>query len=87
MTSNGYDIRQYPLSRPPVNIATSLFFELEQARLSYGMTPAEFEALPGNPEWAGYGKLSKAHVLVSYRLTALIGAVESEARAKASERH
>ncbi len=63
-------------------------YELEQSRLYAGLTAAEFDALPGAPEWCteATGWRSKCHILLLYRMSNVIPAVVNDAAAKAMNR-
>lgn len=64
-------------------------YELEQARLYAGLSPVEFEILPGNPEWVlpdATDWRTKAHILLLYRMSSTIPAVAQDAAARQMER-
>jgi hypothetical protein len=61
-------------------------YELEQARVYAGISIAEFDALPGTPEWMQSGERSKAHILVLYRMSNAIPAAVSDAQSREMER-
>lgn len=69
-------------------ISYTMVYELEQARLYAGLTAAEFDAMPGTPEWCTEetGWRSKCHILLLYRMSNRIPAVVEDAAAKDMER-
>jgi len=50
------------------------------------MSIAEFDALPGTPEWTIDNERSKAHILVLYRMSNAIPAAVNDAQAREVER-
>jgi hypothetical protein len=64
----------------------SSIYEQEQSRIYAGMSVAEYDALPGTPDWAVDGQRTKAHILVLYRMSNAIPAAISDAQARESER-
>lgn len=87
MTVNGSPIQNYPLPKSNVAIFYSLEFEAQQARLFAGMSVMEYEALPGDPTWCDETQpMSKADVIVLYRMSNLISAVQTHAAAKRTGR-
>lgn len=61
-------------------------YEQEQARVYAGMSAAEYDALPGSPDWAVDGQRTKAHILVLFRMSNAIPAAISDAQGRESER-
>ena len=69
-------VHQYRLSSTPTQVTYSLDFELERARLEYGLTKMEFESLPGTREWVTEDQpLCKCDVLAVYRINQLLPVV------------
>lgn len=62
----------------------SLAFEELQALTAMGMTLADYEALPGTPDWINpaHPTLCKSDVIAWYRLSGRIPAVQQTAAAK-----
>lgn len=84
---NGSPIQEYHIQPGPAKIAYSLEFEKYQALRQSGLTPDEFDALPGAPIWLQPGQtLSKCHVLMAYRMQKWIEAAGSEAQRRDFER-
>lgn len=82
VTTNGTDARQYVFkSKSPKKIALSMALEYQLARQWFGLSAAEFDLLPGNPEWAN-GSLSKADVLAAYRMYRLMDAISQDVSIK-----
>ena len=87
MTANGRTIRDYPLPKASVAIRYSIEFEEQEARIFAGMSLQEFNRMPGTPEWCDdMNPLSKADVVVLYRMHGLIGAVQEHAAATKGRR-
>ncbi len=76
------------MERSALNVTYSLAFEEVQARVEMGLTPEQYEALPGTPAWVDPDNptLSKCDVLAWYRLSKLIPAVMQAAEAKKAKR-
>lgn len=80
MMVNGYPIDQYPFPPSRVRFSTSSAFNAEEARIESGLSRAEFEALPGDPEWIDEDdpiQISKADVLVASYFRKLVEIVQS----------
>lgn len=77
------DITRYPLKKPPAHISYALEFEEQEARVHAGLSIVEYNELPGDPIWCNEQyPISKAEILVSYRLHYQIKAVQDEIAAK-----
>lgn len=88
MQANGDDIRTYPLDRTPVYIEYSLYFEAERARVQAGLSLAEFNALPGSPEWCtDASPVSKCDLIAFMRLDQLVNLVMQDAALKKAKSH
>lgn len=61
---------------------------MEQARIYAGLSMAEWDALPGVPEWIDPERhaRSKSHILVLYRMSNAIPAAANDAQAREAER-
>lgn len=87
VTADGRPIQDYYIKPGPVHITHSLEYEKVMARAMVGLSIAEFEALPGNPEWCLPGQnLSKCHVLMAYRMNKWIEAAGNEGQRRDMER-
>lgn len=84
---NKVDIKQYVIPKQPVVIEFGLDLEEHQARIFSGLSPLEYNELPGDPHWCNeLAPVSKSHVLAVYRLTRLIAAVQDDVNAKRAKR-
>ena len=88
MKVDGNPIDEYVYRPQVATISYTIAYELEQARLYAGVTSAEFDSMPGSPEWCteATGWRSKCHVLVLYRMSTAIPAAANDAAAKDMER-
>ena len=76
-------IHEYRFSRPPIEVTYSLEFELERARLDYGLTKSEYDVLPGTRAWmTETDTLCKCDVLAVFRINQLIPLVFADAAAR-----
>ena len=81
MTVNRQDIRNYPLPRGRIVFRYSLEYEEQEARISYGLSPDEYDKLPGCSWWCDKDHpISKSEVIAMWRLRRLMAAVEEHAR-------
>lgn len=66
----------------------SLEFEQQQARVKAGLSVAEYEQLPGTPQWARRRGLStsKCHVIMWYRQERRLQIVGDDIQAREMER-
>lgn len=69
------------------SISYSLDYELEQARIYAGLPIAEWDALPGTPDWIDPERPSrtKSHLLVLYRMSNVIPAAAQDAQIRQQE--
>jgi hypothetical protein len=80
---NNKDAKQYVFAnKSSKKIATSAALEHQLARSWYGLSHEAFEQLPGNPDWARDGELSKADVIAAYRAHRLLEAISNDAQMK-----
>lgn len=88
MTVNGSPIDDYHYRPAAAMITYSAAYEQEQSRIYAGMSIAEYDVLPGTPEWIdpAKGGRSKAHILMLYRMSNAIPASASDAQAREMER-
>lgn len=82
---NGGAIDSYTFRPSAAAIAYSAAYEQEQARIYAGMSMAEYDSLPGTPEWCVGDERSKSHILMLYRMSNTIPAVASDAQARKAE--
>jgi hypothetical protein len=85
--ANGQEIEEYRLDKPPIAIVHAGAFEEIEARTMAGLSQAEYDALPGTPEWITDSgpSISKSHVVAFARMKRRIEAVYYHAQAKASK--
>lgn len=82
-TINQNDIMRYPLKKAPATITYSIDFEEHEARIHAGLSLKEYNDLPGDPAWCTEQfPVSKAEILVSFRLHYQILAVQDDIAAK-----
>lgn len=89
MRVNGQPINDYHFRPQVATITHTMPYELEQARLYAGLSPLEFDALPGTPEWVLADAMdwrTKAHILLLYRMSTAIPAVAQDAANRQMER-
>ena len=88
MKVDGNPIDEYRVRPSIASISYTIGYELEQARLYAGLTAAEFDAMPGTPEWCTEmtGWRSKCHILMLWRMSNTIPAVMQDASIKDMER-
>lgn len=80
---NGRPIREYQLPKTNVTVSYSIELEEQEARMFAGIGIAEYETMPGTPDWCDENyPLSKSDVIVMYRMHHLIAAVQEHARSK-----
>lgn len=80
---NRKPINQYPLPKAVSTIQYSLEFEEFLARTHAGIPIAEYEAMPGDPRWCTSTQpVSKAEIVVAYRLQNRIHAIQEDVQAK-----
>jgi len=86
--ANGYPIGDHSYLKSPLTVTYSAAFEREEARIAAGLTREQFEALPGDPQWVDPNNptLSKAEVLVYYRMHNVIRSVAEDVRAREMNR-
>ncbi len=74
--------------KSPITITYNVAFEMEEARVEAGLTPDEFEELPGNPCWAHINNTrhSKAGIVVWFRHRRAIVAVAQDAVNREAQR-
>lgn len=83
--ANGLPIENYAFKNPPsVNISYAQLFDEHQARIWAGLSLEEYHALPGAPRWVDpeTGGMSKAEVLMLYRMHHRIHSVSQDAQTK-----
>lgn len=82
--ARGEDIDQYRLDQPAIEIIHRGAFEEVEARTIAGLSQAEYDALPGTPDWlTDEGPtISKSHVVAYARLKRRIEAVYIDAQQK-----
>ena len=75
--ANGEPIENFALDRPAIAIQETGFFEELEARAALNLSQAEYDALPGVPDWIAENgpSISKAHVIAFYRMKARIEGV------------
>lgn len=89
MSVNGSPIDDYSYRPSAASITYSMAYEQEQSRIYAGMSIAEYDDLPGSPEWIdpARGGRSKAHILMLYRMSNSIPAAANDAQAREAERN
>ena len=78
---NNNDAKRYRFKRRSKgSIASSASLEQEMARVWAGLSLAEFDDLPGNPEWVNYHnpKRSKASIVAAYRMANLLDSIQDD---------
>lgn len=85
--ARGEDIEQYRLETPPIDIIHRGAFEELEARTIAGLSQAEYDSLPGTPDWLTDNgpTISKSHVVAYARLKRRIEAVYMDATQKQSK--
>lgn len=88
MTVNGEPIDDYTFRPAAASIAYTLEYEMEQARIYAGLPIAEWDALPGTPDWIDPERPSrtKSHMLILYRMNNAIPAAAQDAQIRKQER-
>jgi hypothetical protein len=82
VTAGGSPISQYRYRhKQAIAITYTLAFEEQQARIYAGLSLEQYAALPGSPRWIDPDAptLSKAEVLLLYRMAHSIDAVAQDA--------
>lgn len=78
---------KYPLPKSPAAIEFTLDFEEHLARKHAGISVLEYEKLPGDPRWCTEdAPVSKAELLVAYRIHNQITAISEHIATKNSKR-
>lgn len=86
VTINGSPLNDYQFRPSSSSITYTLGFEMRQAAAASGMTFPEFLALPGDPIWTNdENPVSKADVLIWYRLSQRIPAVQQDIQSREIE--
>lgn len=85
MVNNAPAQRYVFQNKSPKKIATSAALEHQLARQWWPLTQTEFERLPGNPDWARDGELSKADVIAAFRQHRLMEAIAQDVSMKKSK--
>lgn len=87
MTINGEPIDDYSYRPAAATIYYTLEYEMEQARIYAGLSMAEWDTLPGTPEWIDPERhsRSKCHILVLYRMSNAIPAAANDALIRKQE--
>lgn len=87
--AKGDDIERYPLPKPPIDIIHRGVFEELEARTIAGLSQAEYDSLPGTPDWLvdSGPTISKSHVVAYARLKRRIEAVYMDAQQRQTKAH
>lgn len=87
MTVNGNPIDEYHFLPAPGTITYSLGFEMQQARVSAGLSLEEWNTLPGDPIWTTDNQpVCKAELLIWFRMAQRIPAVSNDLQARELKR-
>lgn len=79
--ANKRPIEQYRIRKGPIQIGYNQQFRTFEVQAASGLSPLEFEALPGDPMWC-VDSWSKAHYIAWYTLRNQIEGAGNEAQAR-----